>query len=143
MVAVPSLRFTRADSGCRATINDITYLTQKVPSLYTALTVGEEYASNPLVYGQVNPYVLKHNEVIEIVVNNVNNDHNNLHPWHLHGHNFQVVERSPPQAGAFSSYGNLSSTPIRRDTIMVNPNGYTVLRFRANNPDKSLSSFKR
>ena len=119
----------------RAIINNVTYLMQKVPSLYTALTVGDEYSSNPIVYGQVNPFILKYNEVIEIVINNVNTDHNNLHPWHLHGHNFQVVERSPPQAGAFSTYsGNLSSTPVRRDTIMVNPNGHAVIRFRASNP---------
>ena len=119
----------------RAIINDVTYLMQKVPSLYTALTVGNEYSSNPIVYGQVNPFVLKYNEVVEIVINNVNTDHNNLHPWHLHGHNFQVIERSPPQAGAFGTYAaNLSSIPVRRDTIMVNPNGYAVIRFQASNP---------
>jgi iron transport multicopper oxidase len=38
-----------------------TYIPQKVPSLYTALSTGE-YAADPDVYGQVNPFILKHGE---------------------------------------------------------------------------------
>ncbi|KAI9874868.1 MAG: hypothetical protein M1830_004516 [Pleopsidium flavum] len=118
----------------RFTINNSTYIGQKVPSLYTALTMGGNYSSNPVVYGQVNPYVIKHNEIVEIVINNYNS---NLHPWHLHGHQFQVLERSPPNGGAFSgTYSNHSSTPVRRDTVMLQPKGYAVIRFRADNPDK-------
>ncbi|MCJ1320627.1 hypothetical protein MMC15_005967 [Xylographa vitiligo] len=111
----------------RLTINGGTYLQQKVPSLYTALSVGDKYSSNPLVYGSVNPFVLKHNEVVEIVVNDY---HKNLHPFHLHGHKFQVLERTAPNAGYFDgTYGNFSKTPIMRDTIMVQNGGYMVMRF--------------
>jgi iron transport multicopper oxidase len=54
---------------------------------------------------------------------------------HLHGHQFQVVERSDPKAGKFSgTYSKLPATPIRRDTIMVQNEGYAVVRFRADNP---------
>ena len=124
--------------GLRALVNNVTYLPQKVPSLYTALTVGGNYSSNPKVYGvNSNPYVLKYGQVIEIVVNNLQD---NLHPWHLHGHNFQVLERPAPQSGLFpGTYSNVSSTPMRRDTIMIQPSSYVVIRFRANNPDKSTS----
>ena len=123
----------------RLTINGGTYLQQKVPSLYTALSVGDKYSSNPLVYGSVNPFVLKHNEVVEIVVNDY---HKNLHPFHLHGHKFQVLERTAPNAGYFDgTYGNFSKTPIMRDTIMVQNGGYMVMRFRADNPDMSLLLF--
>jgi iron transport multicopper oxidase len=54
---------------------------------------------------------------------------------HLHGHQFQVIERSDPKAGKFSgTYSKLPATPIRRDTIMVQNEGYAVVRFRADNP---------
>ena len=32
------------------------------------------------------------------------------------------------------SYSNLPATPIRRDTVMVQNEGYAVVRFRADNP---------
>lgn len=117
----------------RYTVNNKTYLPQDVPTLYTANTVGQELASNPEVYGQVNPFVVKHGEVVEIVINN---HHNNLHPWHLHGHQFQVLQRSAVDGGYFTGqyYQNVSQTPVRRDTIMVQNHGHVVLRFRADNP---------
>ena len=116
----------------RFTVNNNTYLPPKVPTLYTANTVGTELASNPEVYGQVNPFVLKYGEVVEIVINN---HHPNLHPWHLHGHHFQVLQRSAVDGGFYNGlYSNVSQTPIKRDTIMVQNNGHTVLRFRADNP---------
>lgn len=118
----------------RFTINDITYLPQKVPSLYTALTVGSNYSSDPLVYGiNTNPFVLKYNSIIELVINN---RHENLHPMHLHGHQFQVLERSEPDTGVWpgNHTTNVSATPIRRDTVMLNKNSYSVWRFRADNP---------
>ena len=117
----------------RFTINNITYLAQRVPSLYTALSTGE-YNTNPAVYGQNTiPFILKYNEVVELVVNNL---HTNLHPMHLHGHQFQVLERSFPDMGSFPGtyLANVSSTPLRRDTIMLNKKGWAVLRFRADNP---------
>ncbi|KAL8719660.1 MAG: hypothetical protein Q9225_003357 [Loekoesia sp. 1 TL-2023] len=119
----------------RATINNSTYLTQKVPSLYTALTVPSRYTSNPLIYGHVNPYVIKSGDIVEIILNNINPLHNNLHPWHLHGHSFQVLQRSDPNTGAFTNYSNnIAQFPLKRDTIMVNINSHVVIRFRADNP---------
>ncbi|KAJ5649661.1 Multicopper oxidase type 2 [Penicillium longicatenatum] len=115
----------------RFTVNNKTYIAQDVPTLYTANTVGAEFASNPAVYGQVNPFIVKHNEVVEIVINN---HHNNLHPWHLHGHQFQVLQRSDEGLFTGQYFKNVSKTPIRRDTIMLQPRGHTVLRFRADNP---------
>lgn len=115
-------------------INNSTYIGQNVPTLYSALSVGGNYSSDPRVYGHVNPYVVKHNDIVEIVINNLNS---NLHPWHLHGHQFQVLERTLPNTGSFpGTYSNFSSTPVRRDTVMLQPNAYAVIRFRADNPDK-------
>ncbi|KAI9733631.1 MAG: hypothetical protein M1834_003233 [Cirrosporium novae-zelandiae] len=116
----------------RFTVNNVTFLGQQVPSLYSALSLGENYSTNPLIYGQVNPLVVKHNDIVEIVINNLNT---NLHPWHLHGHQFQVLERTAPKTGSWPGYySNHSQTPARRDTIMLQDEAWAVIRFRADNP---------
>ncbi|CAI7570555.1 unnamed protein product [Penicillium pancosmium] len=124
---------TVVDGVKRFTINNKTYIPQDVPTLYTANTIGSNLSSNPEVYGQVNPFVVQYGEIVEIVINN---HHNNLHPWHLHGHQFQVVQRSDVNGGFFTGayWQNISHTPVRRDTIMVQNNGHAVIRFRADNP---------
>ena len=114
----------------------MTYVTPAVPTLYTALSAGE-LADNATVYGvNTNPYVLKHNQIIEIVLNN--ND-TGRHPFHLHGHAFQAVVRSDEDAGEYVGNETFPAVPMRRDTFMVRPMGNIVLRFRADNPDKSPS----
>lgn len=130
-VIVMDTGFQNFNNISRSVINNVTYLPPKVPSLYTAATVGN-YSSDPKVYGQVNPFILKYGEVVEIIVNN---NHNNLHPWHLHGHDFQVIQRGDPNVGPFSGYWtNVSSTPLKRDTIMANKHSNVVIRFKADNP---------
>jgi iron transport multicopper oxidase len=56
------------------------------------------------------------------------------HPFHLHGHAFQVVYRSEEEAGAYLGNETFAPLPMRRDTVLVKPNGNMVLRFRADNP---------
>jgi len=117
----------------RFIINNSTYLMQDVPSLYTALTTGDDN-SDPTVYGHANPYVIKHNDVVEVVINNLNS---NLHPWHLHGHQFQLLDRPDPNWGTFNGTfrpGFPHASPARRDTVMVQDNSWAVFRFRADNP---------
>ncbi|CAD6575594.1 MAG: hypothetical protein ASARMPREDX12_007388 [Alectoria sarmentosa] len=122
------------DGITRFTINNVTYLPQKVPSLYTALSVGN-YSTDPVVYGvNSNPFVLNYGEIIEVVVNN---KHENLHPMHLHGHQYQVLQRGYPDTGGVwdGVYDqNVSATPVRRDTVMLNKNSSSVWRFKADNP---------
>ncbi|CAO2652411.1 Nn.00g006940.m01.CDS01 [Neocucurbitaria sp. VM-36] len=121
------------DGANYAFFNDITYVSPKVPSLYTVLSTGSN-ATNPTVYGSnTNSFVLGHNEVIEIVLNN---DDPGKHPFHLHGHAFQVVERSEDEAGFYDpeTTSTLPDTPMRRDTILVRPNGFIRLRFKSDNP---------
>jgi len=115
-------------------INDITYVEPKVPSLYTALSVGKA-ATNRDVYGEyANAQVVNHNDIVEVVVNNHDTGR---HPIHMHGHNFQMVERSAAGAGVYSGIPKgAPSIPIRRDTMNVNGTGYLVYRFKADNPDK-------
>ncbi|KAH8731692.1 iron transport multicopper oxidase FET3 precursor [Phaeosphaeriaceae sp. PMI808] len=121
------------DGANYAFFNDVTYVSPKVPTLYSVLSTGNN-ATNPIIYGSnTNSFVLAKNEVVEIILNN--NDPGR-HPFHLHGHAFQVVTRSEPDAGAYdpNNATNLPSTPMKRDTVLVWPNGHVILRFRADNP---------
>ena len=115
-----------------AFFNDITYVRPSVPSTYTALTAGD-LAANSQVYGShTNAFVLGHQQVIEIVVNNHDPG---KHPFHLHGHNFQTIVRGEDDSGDYVP-GNATfpDVPMRRDVVMVRPNGHIVMRFRSDNP---------
>lgn len=121
-----------------AFINNVTYVRPKVPTLYSALSTGLS-ASNTSIYGvNTNAFVLKRNEVVEIVLNNHDPGR---HPFHLHGHAFQTIVRSADDAGYYSTHEIFPKVPMKRDTVLVRPNGNLVLRFRADNPDKSLHLF--
>lgn len=118
-----------------AFFNNITYTAPKVPTLYTALTAGD-MASNPTVYGgYTNTFVLEKGQVVQITVNNLDSGR---HPFHLHGHHFQAIYRSSEEAGTFSDANvtedSFPRIPMRRDTLLVYPQGNIVLRFRADNP---------
>jgi len=96
-------------------------------------------ATNPAVYGEyTHPFVLERGQIVEIIVNNLDPG---KHPFHLHGHNFQTVWRSEEEAGVFQdsnvTTASFAPVPMRRDTVVLNPNGNIVLRFRADNPGNS------
>lgn len=123
-----------------AFFNDKTYTAPVVPTLYTVMSSGE-YASNVEIYGSnTNSHVLQKDEVVEIVLNNKDPG---KHPFHLHGHTFQVISRSEegedddnpiiydPKNPDHTKYPEF---PMERDTLLVNPNGFIVIRFKADNP---------
>ncbi|KAM5356679.1 hypothetical protein ACJ41O_003325 [Fusarium nematophilum] len=120
------------DGANYAFFNNITYRAPKVPTLYTVMTSGDE-AANPLIYGTYShSFVLKKDEIVQVVLNNKDDGR---HPFHLHGHHFQVLHRSDDDAGDFEgSEQDFAETPMRRDTVVVNGNGNVVLRFKADNP---------
>ncbi|KAK0670928.1 putative precursor of iron transport multicopper oxidase FET3 [Cercophora samala] len=123
------------DGANYAFFNNITYVPPKVPTLYTVMS-SKDLATNPVVYGtHTHSIVLKKDDIVEIVLNNLDPG---THPFHLHGHDFQVVWRSDSDAGTFqdSNVTSLEFTrvPMRRDTVVVHPNGNLVLRFKADNP---------
>ncbi|KAF1914561.1 Cupredoxin [Ampelomyces quisqualis] len=121
------------DGANYAFFNGVSYVSPKVPTLYSVLSTGAN-ATNPIIYGSnTNSFVLGANEVVEIVLNN---DDPGKHPFHLHGHAFQVVTRSEDDAGFYdpSNVTALPASPMKRDTVLVRPNGHIVLRFRADNP---------
>ncbi|KAH0847417.1 hypothetical protein AYO21_11152 [Fonsecaea monophora] len=125
------------DGANYAFFSGITYTAPKVPSLYTALSTSD-LAANPIVYGyNTHSYVLGHNQIVEIVLNNQDPG---KHPFHLHGHVFQAVVRGPEESGDWDpnvvTNGSLvlPRVPMKRDTILVRPNGHIVLRYRSDNP---------
>ena len=119
-----------------AFFNDVTYVRPKIPALYTALSTGSS-ANDPRIYGaNANAFVLKKDDVIEIVLNSLDPG---KHPFHLHGHVFQAVVRGSEEAGVYTGNDTLPAVPMKRDTFVVLPNSYIVLRFRADNPDMLIS----
>ncbi|GME25799.1 putative ferrooxidoreductase protein [Neofusicoccum parvum] len=121
------------DGANYAFFNGITYTKPKVPTIFSVLTTGSA-ASNAMVYGtDTNPFVLNHGDIIDIVLNN---DDTGKHPFHLHGHAFQVIHRSDDDAGHYdaSNHSAFPSVPARRDTVLVRPSGNFVIRFKADNP---------
>lgn len=122
------------DGANYAFFNNITYRAPKVPTLYTALTSGKQ-ATNPHIYGTyTHSFVLEKDEIVQLIINNHDDGR---HPFHLHGHHFQVLYRSDDDAGDFDGSVEFAETPMRRDTVVVNGNGNAVLRFKADNPGMS------
>lgn len=128
-----------------AFLNNVSYTQAKVPSIFT-VTSSANVSTNAEIYGEfTHPVVLQHNQVVQIVLNNADGG---SHPFHLHGHNFQLIDRAPSYGPNFYDYlaGNpvpydpstrskpFPATPARRDTFVLPPQGYFVIRFVADNP---------
>lgn len=131
-----------------AFFNNVTYVEPKVPTLTTVLTSGK-LANDPRIYGDnINAHVLNGDEIVEVVLNNYDPG---KHPFHLHGHTFQVVQKSPgfhedetypeeDQDKMTVPYNesaplmDFPQYPVVRDTVLLEPNGHVVLRFKADNP---------
>ncbi|KAJ3317442.1 ferroxidase fet3 [Boothiomyces sp. JEL0866] len=110
--------------------NQTVFKLPPVPALFTALTMGSN-ATDPKAYGpRTQAQILQNGQVVEIVISN--NDGGN-HPFHLHGHKFQVVATGDgaydPASATFTA-----TNPTRRDTVIARGGGYAVIRFRADNP---------
>lgn len=118
-----------------AFFNNYTYVGPKVPTLLTALSAPEDLIKNSRIYGSnTNSFILNKDDIVEIVINN---EDDNKHPMHMHGHQFQVVARSDTFEEPVHydpDREELPEFPLVRDTVYVAGNGYVVLRIVANNP---------
>ncbi|KAL2871455.1 putative ferrooxidoreductase Fet3 [Aspergillus lucknowensis] len=135
-----------ANGAGYAFFNNISYTRPKVPTLYSVLTAGD-LATTPQVYGEyTNPFILPHNSVVEVILNNRDTG---SHPFHLHGHNVQLVSRTPSYGTHFYDFADgdpvpynavdnppsrFPRFPARRDTFVAPPQGSVVIRFVADNP---------
>jgi len=130
------LRMENLGNGVNyAFFNNETYVSPKVPTLLTALTAPEELVLNSEIYGHnTNSFVLNAGDVVDMVIDNYDS---NKHPLHMHGHQYQLIARSPAYDEPHSfNYENATfpDEPCVRDTIMLNTFGNVVIRFKANNP---------
>ncbi|WCJ41512.1 Plant L-ascorbate oxidase [Euphorbia peplus] len=82
-------------------------------------------------------YSLEFNSTVDVILQNANmlkKDSSEVHPWHLHGHDFWVLGYGE---GKFKEEDeqkfNLKNPPMR-NTALVFPHGWTALRFVADNP---------
>lgn len=88
--------------------------------------------------------VLDYESTVELVLQGTSLVAGIEHPMHLHGYSFYVV------GSGFGNYDkdkdpltyNLVDPPLQ-DTIAVPKNGWTTIRFRANNPGNCLTSISR
>ncbi|KAI8536192.1 hypothetical protein RHMOL_Rhmol10G0236900 [Rhododendron molle] len=94
--------------------------------------------TNPNATTSTSIYKLQFDSTVDIVIQNANalkpND-SETHPWHLHGHDFWVMGYGK---GKFDIHKDPKKynlvDPILKNTVSVQPYGWTALRFRANNP---------
>ncbi|XP_068652114.1 L-ascorbate oxidase-like [Aristolochia californica] len=82
-------------------------------------------------------YFLQFNSTVDVILQNANAlavNVSEIHPWHLHGHDFWVLGYGE---GRFTAKDvktfNLKNPPYR-NTAVIFPLGWTALRFVANNP---------
>lgn len=113
-------------------MNSYPHLSPKIPTLLTVTSADNTTdLLDPRVYGlNTNAFIINRGEVVEIVVNSL--DHMR-HPFHLHGHNFQLVARGS-RKHYNESTAQLEQFPVIRDTAMIPGRGYIVIRFVADNP---------
>ncbi|KAJ7598653.1 Fet3 protein [Mycena floridula] len=115
------------DGTNRGMFNRVTYNAPLVPAIFSALTLGAKNATVEHAYGPLS-FVMNHLEVLDIVIKNTNEGE---HPFHIHGHTFQIVGRSSSGTPQVQE-GQLN--PIRRDTIQI-PGGHSAtLRVVMDNP---------
>lgn len=86
--------------------------------------------------------VLEYNSTVELVFQGTNTVAGIDHPMHLHGHSFYVVGSGFGNFDRDNDPGNYNLVdPALQNTIAVPVNGWTAIRFRANNPGKQRFRF--
>ncbi|KIM58002.1 laccase [Scleroderma citrinum Foug A] len=113
------------------TMNGVTFVSPPLPVLLQILS-GARHASQLLPNGSV--YELPHNKVIEVSIPATELKPGGAlggpHPFHLHGHAFDVV-----RVAGSSTYNFVN--PVRRDTVSTGlqaNNDNVTIRFVTNNP---------
>ncbi|TFK49373.1 Fet3 protein [Heliocybe sulcata] len=124
---------TMQDGTNHAMFNLITYDVPIVPAVFTQLSLGAN-ASVAEAYGPLS-FVLNHLDVVDIVLKNGDAG---KHPFHLHGHQFQLIGRATDYTSDDPSLNpplqEGEANPMRRDTVMVPSMGSATMRIVADNP---------
>ncbi|KAJ7124448.1 laccase [Mycena epipterygia] len=113
------LKFNAAGDGIWE-INGIVYTPPTLPTLLKIIN-GATVVSDFNI--SEHTFILKKNEVVQLNIHG--SDHGIKHPFHLHGHAFDIIQ---------SAQGPLNFVnPPRRDVISVEQGGVSI-QFRADNP---------
>lgn len=121
------------DGTNHAMFNGITWNSGRVPTVLSAATLGSNATLAP-AYGPL-AFVVNHLSVIDIVLKNGDAG---KHPFHLHGHKYQIVKRAQdytsddPVLNPPLEEGQ--ANPVRRDTVQVPSMNSVTLRLVADNP---------
>ncbi|KAJ2450727.1 ferroxidase fet3 [Coemansia sp. RSA 2336] len=114
---------------------DYAYNRTNVPTLFTALTTGK-LAFNSSIYGpQSQTFVVKHGEVIELLINNPGTKD---HTIHLHMMDYQLIEVGPlgnAEANNRTAVKHQKSPgpyPMRLDSATLRAFSYIKIRFPVN-----------
>ncbi|KAJ1896489.1 ferroxidase fet3, partial [Coemansia sp. IMI 209127] len=123
------------DGAVYSILDGVPYKTPKVPTLFSAITMGN-LSTDATAYGtQTRAHVLDHMDIVEIELHNPGFLD---HTFHLHGHTFQIVEYGPTgrPVGPIppTKLRKARGAPIRRDTLMIKSSSYIKIRFIADNP---------
>ncbi|KAJ0266514.1 L-ascorbate oxidase [Hirschfeldia incana] len=82
-------------------------------------------------------YNFKLGRVVDLILQNANvlKEGSEIHPWHLHGHDFWVLGYGEGKfrLGVDEKTYNLKNPPLR-NTVALYPYGWTALRFVTDNP---------
>lgn len=82
-------------------------------------------------------YTFEFNTTIDVILQNANvikPGVSEIHPWHLHGHDFWVLRYGEGKfVEADEAKFNLQNPPLK-NTVPIFPYGWTALRFVADNP---------
>ncbi|KAF8804678.1 ferroxidase [Phlegmacium glaucopus] len=122
-----------SDGTNRAIVNNVTFNIPLVPTILSELTLGPN-ATVQQAYGP-SSFVLNHLEVFDLVIQNADTG---SHPFHLHGHKFQIVGRSQDFTSSDPTLNppivEGQANPMRRDTILIPSGQSATLRVVADNP---------
>lgn len=124
---------TMTDGTNRAMFNQKTFNSPIVPGIFSEMSLGAN-ATNEAAYGPYS-FVLDHLEVVDIIIENGDAG---KHPFHLHGHKFQIVQRSTDYTSDDPTLNppidETQTNPVRRDTVQVPSGTGVTLRVTADNP---------
>ncbi|KAJ8585102.1 Fet3 protein [Rhizopogon salebrosus TDB-379] len=124
---------TMNDGTNHAFFNNLVYNQPSVPAVMSALSLGEN-ATSQEAYGPYS-FLLNYGDVVDLVVKNADTGQ---HPFHIHGHSMQIVNRAIDYTSDDPSLNpplvEGQTNPMRRDTVSITGGGSATLRLVADNP---------
>ncbi|KAF5383086.1 hypothetical protein D9615_005079 [Tricholomella constricta] len=128
------VNFDTMDDGTNhAMFNGVTYNSPLVPAIFSELTLGSN-ATVAEAYGPLS-FVVDHLDVVDIVIKNGDAG---KHPFHLHGHKYQLIGRSEDYTSDDPALNppivEGQANPMRRDTVQIPSMHSATLRIVADNP---------